>query len=180
LTAGADNGYGGRILGFDLAFLNEIWMVWANMVLIIVLLSWLLYKPVKKFLAERRERIAKELETAAENMRASEETKAAYNAKLANIEVERDELLDDARKLAGEREAAIIAEANSEAVLIKERAKREIELDREKAKDEMRKQIIQVSATMAEQLIGENMDPETRDQILDRAITELGDTPWRN
>ena len=174
----AANGYGGRILGFDLAFLANVWMVWVNMIIIIVLLSWLLYKPVKQFLNDRRDRIMNELETAAENLRASEETREFYDNKLADIMVERDEILDEARKMAGEREAAIVAEANSEAGLIRERAKREIELDREKAKDEMRKQIIHISAAMAEQLIGESIDDETRSQILNRAIAEMGDASW--
>ena len=179
-AANGAEGYGGRILGFDLAFLTSMWMVWLNMIVIILLLSWLLYKPVKKFLNDRRNRIMNELETAAENLRASEETRGFYDGKLANIMVERDEILDEARKMAGEREAAILAEANSEAGLIRERAKRDIELDREKAKDEMRKQIIHISAAMAEQLIGESMDEETRNQILNRAIAEMGDASWTN
>lgn len=169
-----------RLLGFDLAFLYDIMFVWINMILIILILAWLLYNPVKTFLHNRRDRILSEIEAAAENLRISEETKAQYNDKLAGIRAERDEILDTARKMAGEREADIIARANTEAGLLIERARREIDQEREKAKDEIRNQIIQVSAMMAERLMGNHMDAAARDQILDQAITELGDAPWRN
>jgi len=178
-TATADEG---RMLGFDLSFLNEIWIVWLNMAIIIFILSWLLYKPIKNFLHNRRERIRAEIEDTAENLRASEEARVQYNSRLAEIHTEREEILDHARKQAGERGAEIIASANSEAGLIIDRARREIDQEREKAKDEMRSQIIQVSAMMAEQIMGGigQMDEAKRNEILDRAITELGDVQWKN
>ena len=167
------------ILNFDLAMISGIVVSFINLAIIIAILSWLLYKPVLKFLNDRRERIRGELEQAEENLKASEETKAQYNAKLEGIKAERDEILDYARKTAGERESEIIVSANKEAGLILERARREIEQEREKAKDEIKGQIIQVSAMMAERLMGNQMDDEARDRLLNQAITELGDAQWR-
>jgi len=149
-----------------------------NVVFIIVILSWLLYKPVRKFLTDRKERIANDLAKAAEDMQVAENTRVEYEGKMQAISGEREEILDAARKLAGEKETAIITEANSEAKLILERAKLEIEREREKAKDEMRTQIVQVSAMIAEQLLGGGMDDATKDRILNNAITELGDAVW--
>ena len=179
ITFNANNEWG-RVLGFDLEFLIGILFVWFNLAAIILILSWLLYKPIVNFMNDRKERIRAEIENAAENLRLSEEAKTEYAEKLAGIKVEREEILDTARKAANEREAAIIAGANNEASLLMERARKEIEQEREKAKDEIRSQIVQVSAMMAEQLMGGHMDPATRDKILNQSITELGDTPWRN
>jgi len=167
------------MLSFDWAFVMNLLLVLINLGIIIFLLSWLLYKPVLGFLAQRKERIRSELAQAAENLRVSEEKKTQYDTKLAAIKTEREDILDAARRVAGEREAEIIVNANAEAGLIMERARREIDQEREKAKDEMRSQIIQVSAMMAERLMGSGMDVSTRDKLLNEAITELGDAEWR-
>jgi len=177
----AVDGYGG-ILGFDLAFLNSIWFVWLNMAFIIFVLAWLLYKPLLNFLEQRRERIKGEIEAAAENFKKAEEAKATYDAKLAGITGERDEILDAAKKTATAREAQIIAAAQSEAGLLKERAQRDIDQEREKAKDEIHRQIVQVSALMAERLMGSQLtaDEATKSRLLDDAIAELGAVEWKN
>jgi len=179
ITFNAVDGYG-RVLGFDLEFLINTLFIWFNLAVIILILSWLLYKPIVKFMSDRKERIRAEIENAAENMRLSEVTKAEYEAKLAGIKVEREEILELARKAAGEREITIVANAHIEAGLILERAHKEIEHDLDKAKDEIRNQIIQVSAMMTEQLMGSHMDADLREKILNQSITELGDAPWKN
>lgn len=170
----------GRVLGFDLQFAIDVLLMWFNLAIIILILSWLLYKPIAKFMNDRKERIRNDIENAEKSLAEAQAAKASYTEKLAGIKGEREEILDTARKAAGEREAAIIAEANNEAGLIMERARKEIEQEREKAKDEIRSQIIQVSAMMAEQFMGGNMDAATRERILDQSITELGDAPWKN
>ncbi|MCL2573259.1 MAG: F0F1 ATP synthase subunit B [Defluviitaleaceae bacterium] len=170
------------VLGFDWGFLNSLWFVWLNMAFIIFVLSWLLYKPILQFLEKRRERIKNEIESAAENFKKSEESKATYETKLKGISGERDEILDTAKKTASAREAEIIAAAKSEASLIMERARREIEQEREKAKDEIHREIVQVSALMAERLIGSQLttDDATRDRLLNQAIAELGAVEWKS
>ena len=182
LNALQSNDAFGSILNFDLGFLNNMWFVWINMAFIIFILSWLLYKPLLKFLENRRERIKNEIESAAENFRKSQEAKATYDAKLSGITQERDEILDTAKKTAQAREAEIIAAAKNEAGLIMERARRDIEQEREKAKDEMHRQIVQVSALMAERLMGGQLtaDDATRDRLLNQAIAELGATEWKS
>jgi F-type H+-transporting ATPase subunit b len=171
-----------NILGFDSDFIMGILFQFVNVGVIIFVLTWLLYSPVKDFLNNRKERIAKEIEDASQNLKHSQETKATYESKLANVSVERDEILDAARKMANERELEIVTGANNEASLILDRARREIEQEREKAKDEIRNQIIHVSSIMAEQLMQTqlNVDDTTKDRLLNQAIAELGDAAWKN
>jgi len=167
-----------RILGFDLDFLVGMLFIWLNLAVIIFLLSWLLYKPVLNFLLARKERIQNDLDTATENLRSSEEAKVLYNQKLENIGVERDEILTTARKNAQMREAEIISDANKEALLILERAKLEIEREKEKVKGEVKAHIIEVGSLMAERFVGNYLDAGTKDKLLDQAITDLGDVEW--
>ncbi|MCL2621239.1 MAG: F0F1 ATP synthase subunit B [Defluviitaleaceae bacterium] len=173
----SDNG--GHFFRLDANVLIEMALQWVNVIFIVVLLSWLLYKPALKFLTERRERIQGEIAKAAADMQDAEDKRKHYQGKLEAIVVEKEEILSSARKLASQKEAEIIQNANGEAASILERARVEIEREREKAKDEMRTQIIQVSALMAEQLMGKGMDETDRNKILDEAISELGDAVWK-
>ncbi|MCL2855653.1 MAG: F0F1 ATP synthase subunit B [Defluviitaleaceae bacterium] len=166
-------------LRIDPSLLGQMAIQWVNVIFLVFILSWLLYKPVRKFLNDRRERIEGELAKAAADMKEAEEQRAHYQNKLSAIAGEKEEILAAARKLAGEKEAEIIQAANGEASSIMERARLEIQREQEKAKDEMRTQIIQISALMAEQLLGEGMDEANKDKILDRAISELGDAVWK-
>ena len=164
------------LLGFDLNFINTIWFVWINLIFIVAILSWLLYKPLMKFLNDRRERIKNEIAAAAENFKKAEEARITYDAKLSRIAQEREEILDAAKKTAQAREGEIIAAAKSEVDLIMSRARRDIEQEREKAKEEVHRQIVQVSVLMAEKLIGSqlNTDEAARERLLNQAIAELG------
>jgi F-type H+-transporting ATPase subunit b len=167
----------------DSTFLNfdlfQMAFLWFNVAVIVFILNLLLNKPIKEFLEKRRERIAAEIEKAASDMKVAEEKRSQYEGKLVAINNERDEILAEARKLAQEKEAEIIQIANAEARQVMDRAKAAVELEKEKAKDEMRTQIIQVSALMAEQLLGRGMDENDKEKILNDAINELGDAVWK-
>jgi len=164
------------LLSFDWSFINNMWFVWVNMAFIILILTWLLYKPMLKFLDERRERIKNELKSAADNLKAAEETRATYDAKLLGVAFEREEILDAAKKTAYAREEEIITAAKNEADLIMERARREMDQEREKVRDEMHHQIVQVSAVMAEKLMASQLgaDGAARERLLNQAIADLG------
>jgi F-type H+-transporting ATPase subunit b len=178
-TALAADGAFPRFFALDWETVVNMIVQFVNLLIIVAILSWLLYKPVRKFLADRRERIAGELAKAAADMKEAEERRTLYEGKLVAISGEREDILEAARKLASQKETEIIQEANGEARLILDRAKLEIEREREKAKDEMRNQIIHVSAMMAESLLGGGMDEAVKNRILNEAIAELGDSVWK-
>ena len=173
------NGNYDRIMGFDWTLIMDIGIQWINVIIIVVILSWLLYKPVAKFLAERNERIQNDIKTAAENLEHAMDQKATYETKLAGIDVERDNILEDARKLAAAREAEIIEAARAEAKLYTERSRLEIEREKDAAQDEMKKQIIQISTLMAERLLDEAITDADKERVLNKAIAELGDASWK-
>ena len=169
-----------RIVNFDMEAVMGAIIVLINVGFIIFILSWLLYKPVLKFLNDRREKIAGELAKAAEDMAVAADERTKYEGKLKNIAVERDDILETARKLAAQKEADVIEEAGREATLIMDRAKLDIEREKEKAKEEMRVQIIQLSSLLAETLLGRGMDDTDKNRLLDEAIAELGGAVWND
>ena len=57
----------GRILGFDKTLLISLGIQWINIALLTAVLIFILYKPVKKFMADRSERIRGDIASARQN-----------------------------------------------------------------------------------------------------------------
>ncbi len=168
-----------RMLGFDQQFLIALGWQLINTGVIIGVLAYFLYEPVKKFLKERQERIEKQINDAENIEKQAIELKNEYEQKLSKINVERTEILEDARKRATQMEAEIIAEAKAEARKVKERAMLDIEREEEKARDDMRTQIIELSTSMASRYVETNIDVETQNKLLDEVISDLGEIKWQ-
>lgn len=138
-----------------------------NIVVLILLLRSVAYKPILKFLDGRREKIAKGLEDARK-----------AEARLANIEADYSKRMDEARAEgqktvaemtanAEKQAAAIIAKANEDAARIKAQAQEEAMLERNKALADLRTQVVALSMAAANKLIGESMDAARQRVLVD-------------
>ncbi len=168
-----------RMLGFDSQFLITLGYQLLNVVIITGVLSYFLYEPVKKFLRERQEKIEKQISDAENTEKEAIKLKGEYEQKLSKINVEKSEILEEARKRASQMEAEIIAKAKEEAKKIKDRAMLDIEREEEKARDDMRKQIIELSTSMASRYVETSIDDETQNKLLDEVILGLGEVKWQ-
>lgn len=142
------------------------------------ILSKLLYKPVTNALKARKERIAKEIDDAADKLKAADDLKKEYESKLESIEAERIQILEDARQAAVKNKEITVAEARKEAEAIKNRAMTDIQREQEKAKDEIRKQIVEVSALVSSKFVAAKMTEEEQDKLIDKTISDLEGVEW--
>ena len=106
--------------------------------------------PAREVLEKRRKRIAGDLETAKTSREDALALKAEYEDKIKSIDKEAQEILDAARKKAKKQEADILSEAREEANRIVDRANREIELEKKKALEDMKTEIVPIASLMAE------------------------------
>jgi F-type H+-transporting ATPase subunit b len=151
-----------------------------NVGLLAFILTKLLYKPVRKFMAARSERIAGQLSHAAEETAKAAELKVLYEQKLREIEAERDVILDTARKQAVDSSRQLLAEAKEEADAVRAKAQANVAMEWESAQAEMKRAIIEVSAAMTAKFIAQAMDDDTRDKLFAETVKELGDLSWRS
>ena len=162
----------GTILHFDKTLLIEIGIYMVNILLLVGVLAFLLYKPVKKFLDQRRGRIEGDLDAARRQREEAEQLKAQYERMLADIGEERDEILSGAHKRAVERSDELLFEARREAEALHARAVAELELERKNAFNDMKEQMIEISALMAGRFVKVSMDRETQDRYIDEAFAD--------
>ncbi len=167
-----------RIIEFTPRTLFEWSVQVVNLLVIVGVLSYVLFKPVSKFLQERSDKIQNNIESANAQKAEAETLRQEYEGKLAKVEQEATEILKEARANAKKNEQEIISQARSEAEHIRERAKIDIELEQERVKDEMKQEMIKVATMMASQFVEANMDEKKQTEMIDKIIDEAGDVQW--
>jgi F-type H+-transporting ATPase subunit b len=131
---------------------------------IIFLVVWKFALPAfKTTLEDRQFAIRSELE-------AAEKTKVEAGSLLTDYRAQ----IADARDDGEAAKADIIARAEAEAEAIKARAHDEVASERERVADDLRRQVADLSLSVAEKVVAVNIDASSQRELVDRYIDELG------
>lgn len=168
----------GRIFGLDAQTVFDAVFLAINIFILFTAMSYLLFNPVRDMLKKRQDKITSERDEAAKNKSVAENLKLEYEEKLKNVDKEAELILSEARKKAIKNEENIIAEAKQEADRIIRRANSEIELERKKAADDIKKEIIAVATLMANKVVAASVDEKTQDALIEETLREIGDKTW--
>jgi F-type H+-transporting ATPase subunit b len=163
----------GAILSLDKDLLIRIGIQLINVSILTAVLVYVLYKPVKKYLADRKQRIKDDLEESLKIRDEAMELKDKYEKLLSGIEEEREEILRQTHKMAMERSDQLLFNTRREVEVLHSRSKAEMELERKNIADEMKRQIIEISHLMAGRLISVSMDREKQDELIEQALADL-------
>ena len=150
-----------------------------NFAILVVIMTYLLYKPVRNILQTRADRVESDINDAALSKKSAEELKAMYEQKVRDIELERGTVLEETRKQANSRRDQILDEAKAEAHDMKDRATRDISAERERVKAEVHQAIIDISADMAAKLVAVTIDKNAHEKLFAEAMKELEATAFR-
>ncbi|MCL2248706.1 MAG: ATP synthase F0 subunit B [Oscillospiraceae bacterium] len=169
-----------RILGMDAQTVSEAFFNILNVVALAALLAFLLYRPVRTALQKRTERIQGQLTQAEEELEKATELRQKYEKMMEGAQVEREEILSQARKAAADSSRRLIDDAKSEADSIRERAAQNVDMEWERAENDMRTAIIDVSAVMAEKFVSLAINKETHDRLFEETMSDLEEVKWRD
>lgn len=169
-----------RIFGLDPQLLADSSLLALSVFVLFIALSYLLFNPARDLLNKRKDKIKADMDASISDKATAEQLKVEYAAKLRAADREIDELLSNARKKAQIREAEIINEAKIQANLMIERANKEIELERNKVKDEVKNEMITVASYMASKIIEVSMDKTIQTRLIENALKEMGEKTWLN
>lgn len=144
----------------------------ANFFVLLLILRFTLYRPILKMLAERKQKIA-------EGLNAAEIARAEAASAQANIQAQ----LDTARKegqeiVAGAQTIAtrIQAEAREQSVRDREtaleRARTEIQLERDRAIADLRSEFADITVSAAEKVINQSLDRQAHQRIIDETLAQ--------
>jgi F-type H+-transporting ATPase subunit b len=170
----------GRIFGLDPQLLADSAILALSVFVLFLALSYLLFNPARNLLEKRREKVKQELDVSTTEKEKAISLRQEYEEKLKNTQNEVDEILSLARKNALKKEETIIAEARLEANRFINIAKKEIELEKEKVKEDVKNEMITVAAFIAGKLIEASLDNNKQNKIIEDAINEMGESTWLN
>ena len=167
-----------RLFTLDAQLLFDTLVMALSMLLLFTLLSYLLFNPVRDMLEKRKQRIVDDREAAKREKEEATSYKQEYEKKLQEVDKEVQVILSEARKKAMKNENAIIAEAKEEAARIMARANAEIELEKKRALDDMKQEMIAIASMMAQKVVSASIDTEVQESLIDETLKEMGETTW--
>ncbi|MCR5502188.1 MAG: F0F1 ATP synthase subunit B [Lachnospiraceae bacterium] len=167
-----------RLFDLDLQLLHDAVLMIVAVFVLFLIASNLLFNPVREMMKKRSEKIKGELDDAAKDKEEAAAFKAEYEARLREIDKEAEVILADARKRALENESKILAEAREEASHIVERASREAELEKQKAADDVRREMVVIASLMAGKVVSASIDTTVQDSLINDTLKEIGETTW--
>lgn len=138
-----------------------------NIILLFVIVRALAYKPVKKFLDDRRERIAAEKREAEEQKAKAEEMYSQYEQLLAENKNSRAEIMSIAERDAKASAAEIIENAKKTAREITDKARAETAKERETAVASLKKDVTGMAFDISERLLSREITDKDNQRIAD-------------
>lgn len=169
-----------RLFTLDAQFLFDAMVLGLSMLVLFTLLSYLLFNPVRDVLEKRRQRVADEQAEAKKEKEEALLYKADYEKKLQEVQIEAEEILREARKKAKKNEAEILSLARIEASRIMDHAHKEIALEKTRALDDMKQEMISIATMMAEKVVASSMDIQIQETLIDETLKEMGEHTWQS
>jgi F-type H+-transporting ATPase subunit b len=160
--------------------LKEFIFYMINFLILVGVLTKFLYKPFLGMLEERKKRIQDAFDSAEMMNRRADEKMANYTARIAKVEEEGREIIKEAKQRAEAQAADIISEANEKASQIVAAAQRQIELDKQKAMDDMKQHVAALAMMAAEKIVERDIAQIGQEQIVDEIIEQAGSGQWQN
>ena len=168
----------GRLFGLDYQLLFDASITAINVFILFILLSFILFNPVRNMLKKRQDKITSDRENAEADKKEALAMKQEYEAKLKAANKEAEGILSDARKVAKHNEEKIVADAKQEAARIIARANTEAELEKQKAADEVKQKNIPVARHMASKVVAESISEADSQALIEQTLNEMGDKTW--
>ncbi|MGE5572516.1 MAG: F0F1 ATP synthase subunit B [Bacillota bacterium] len=156
------------MIQIDMTFFASI----LNFLLLTALLTFFLYRPVRKFMMDRQDRIKRSLEEAARDRAESAKMKQEYEARLAEASREAQDIIEKA-VVQGERsQAEILHAARKEAKTILEQARSEAARERQAAFEALRDDVVNLVISTAAAVAGRNIGPADDEAVVRRLLEE--------
>ena len=169
-----------RLFDLDLQLIADAGLMMISIFVLYLVASYFLFNPAREFLKKRQDKIKGELDSAAQDMEDAAALKAEYEGKLKNIDKEAEEILSDARKRALANENKIVAEAKEEAARILDRARVEAELEKQKAVDDVKREMVVIASMMAGKVVKASIDTNIQESLVNDTLKEIGESTWQS
>lgn len=146
-----------------------------NTLLVIIVGTKFLFKPVMKMIQSRQQEIDDMYAQAQTAQNSAEALEKEYQAKLETAQETGDRLVKEAVERGRNREEEILRKANQEAAAILDKASADIAREKQKAVLEAKNEISDMALEIAGKVVGKSLNDADQAQLVDSFIAELGE-----
>lgn len=144
-----------------------------NFAVLLAILIYLLRKPVTKALSDRIQGIKDQLEDLEARKKEAEEELAAYNRKFQQLEQEAEKIVDQYIQQGQDAKARILEEAQSAAVKLEEQARRNIDHEFNKAREQLQAEVMEKALVKAEEVIKSRISDKDQERLVDEYLEKV-------
>jgi F-type H+-transporting ATPase subunit b len=148
-----------------------------NFLVLVAILRWLLYKPLRDAIDRRHEANAKAQADAEAARREAAALQAALSQQLADLEQRRVVVIREARERAETERQAMTADAEGAIRRRREEVEQQFARERDEALRTLRAELVHSAVELAERLLSEAADGTIQRQLAGRLVDELRRIP---
>ena len=160
----------GGLINFDKSLIVQ----GVNFLLLLVVLKYLLFKPLVGKMQERTAAIQKSLEEAQAARADAARQQDENAARLRTAYQEANAIREQALKEAAEEQRKLVEGAQAEARRLVEGARAQTEADIRRAREELRREVATLAVAVAEKLVRKSLQEPDHRRIVDDAIAKIG------
>ena len=154
-----------NLLSFVVQFLSFL--------VLLLVVFFLAYKPVKKILKKRADYVENEIQQARDNNALSLKSVDEAKETLAHSKVEASEIIKNAEKQGQEKYDALILEAKQEVEEMKKDAQEDIKRAKEDAINDIRNEMVNVALSASEEILKREVDSADNKRLAEDFINRL-------
>ena len=158
---------------FDLGNTSLIFWEVITFFILLALLMWFVFPPIRKQIQDRQAEIERSIDEAEKTRAEARELLAEYRRQIEEARGEGRRILEDARKQAEAQRERTKREAREEGDRIIQRAREEIDREREAAVREVRSEVADMVVQASEQVIGHSIDRDEHERLISQALDDL-------
>jgi F-type H+-transporting ATPase subunit b len=144
-----------------------------NFLLLLLILQRFAYKPLLKMMDARSSRIRSDLDEARKLREESEKDRETYRSQLNRARDEARAILEEANNVAARiREQAII-DAESQNAVTLQRAREEIQRERDQAIADLRGEVGDLAILVAERVVGRSLEERDQRRLVEEALSQI-------
>jgi F-type H+-transporting ATPase subunit b len=151
---------------------NAIWTL-GIFIIVILVLGKFAWGPVLGLLQQREEFIHRALSDAKRDRDEAEARLKEYAAKLQSAQVEAGTIVEEARRDAERLREEIRQRARTEADNLLTNAQRQIQLETNRALEQIRREAVDLSVMIASKIIQRNLSREDNERLIDEALKQV-------
>lgn len=150
-----------------------VWTI-INFLVILSILSYILFKPINSIIEKRNKDIQDDISKAKSDKEKAEELKIANENEYKSAKKQGKIIVENYKSKAENVSQEIISDAHKEAEIIIQRAKKEIQREKEKAEDEVKNTTIELALELSKKALEKSIDEKMHRELIENFISKVG------